>query len=201
MVLFLTVPSTVGLAILGVPIIRLIFQHGRFSAHATLETAHALSGYAVGLVSYAAIKVVAQAFYALKRAKVPMLASLLAVAANLIWNITTVRALGHVGLALGTSLAATVNLAVLLVAFQRRSPGFLSRELGSALLRIGAASALMGGAVWLLRRFLEPALGDGLVPWALEALVPVGVGAIVYFAAARAFGVEEARTLVRRFRR
>ena len=59
MVLFLTVPSTVGLALLGVPIIRLIYEHGRFSPHATLETARALSGYAIGLVAYAAIKVVA----------------------------------------------------------------------------------------------------------------------------------------------
>ena len=58
MVLFLTVPSTMGLALLGVPIIRLIYQHGRFTSTATLATANALSGYALGLVSYAAIKVV-----------------------------------------------------------------------------------------------------------------------------------------------
>src|SRR6185369_15555111 len=119
MVLFLTVPSTVGLAILGVPIIRLIFQHGRYSEHATIETARALVGYSVGLVSYAAIKVVAPAFYALKRTRVPVIASVAAVAANLVWNALTFRTFGHVGLALGTSLAATVNVAVLLIAFQR----------------------------------------------------------------------------------
>ena len=65
LVLFLTIPSTVGLALLGVPIIRLIFQHGKFSSDATLQTARALGGYAVGLVAYAAIKVVAMPFYAL----------------------------------------------------------------------------------------------------------------------------------------
>ena len=90
MVLFLTVPSTVGLALLGVPIIRLIYEHGRFSPHATLETARALSGYAIGLVAYAAIKVVAPAFYALGRTRVPLIASVSAVAANLIWNIADV---------------------------------------------------------------------------------------------------------------
>ena len=51
LVLFLTIPSTVGLAVLGEPIIGLIFQHGRFSAHATVETARALSGFAVGLAA------------------------------------------------------------------------------------------------------------------------------------------------------
>src|SRR6185437_8148810 len=75
-VLFLTVPSTVGLALLGVPIIRLIYQHGRFSPHATVQTAHALAGYAVGLVAYAAIKVVVPAFYAIGRPRVPVAASL-----------------------------------------------------------------------------------------------------------------------------
>ena len=120
MVLFLTVPSTVGLALLGVPIIRLIYEHGGSRTHATIETARALSGYAVGLVAYAAIKVVAPAFYALGRTRVPLIASVSAVAANLIWNVVTFRRFGHVGLAVGTSLAALVNFAVLAFAFQRQ---------------------------------------------------------------------------------
>ena len=155
MVLFLTVPSTVGLALLGVPIIRLIFEHGRFSPDATIETARALSGYAVGLVAYAAIKVVAPAFYALGRTRVPVIASITAVAANLIWNVATFRRFGHVGLALGTSLAALVNFAVLAFAFQRQFGGLLTRELLVPLARIAAASAVMAAAVWALSRWLE----------------------------------------------
>ena len=123
MVLFLTVPSTVGLALLGVPIIRLIYEHGRFSPHATIETARALSGYAVGLVAYAAIKVVAPAFYALGRTRVPLIASVSAVAANLIWNFATFRRFGHVGLALGTSIAALVNAGVLVLRVREADPG------------------------------------------------------------------------------
>src|SRR5450432_4290124 len=53
MVFFLTVPSMVGLKLLGVPIIRLIYEHGRFTEHATHETARALGGYALGLAAYA----------------------------------------------------------------------------------------------------------------------------------------------------
>jgi putative peptidoglycan lipid II flippase len=201
MVLFLTVPSTVGLALLGVPIIRLIFQHGRFSEHATIETARALGGYAAGLVSYAAIKVVAPAFYALGRTRVPVVASVAAVAANLAWNALSFRALGHVGLALGTSIAATVNLAVLVVAFQRRVYKLVSRDLVGAFARILAAAAAMGAAVWASSRWLETHLGAGLSPWALKALLPVALGAAVYFAAARALGLAEARILAGRLRR
>jgi putative peptidoglycan lipid II flippase len=201
MVLFLTVPSMVGLALLGEPIIRLIYEHGHFSPRATHETARALTGYAVGLAAYAAVKVVAPAFYALGRTRVPLLGSLLAVAANLIWNIATFRSLGHFGLALGTSLAATVNLAVLIVAFQVEVKNLLTRELFVALARIVGASVIMGAAVWFLSSRLEP-LGSPDIGWRfLKALGPVTVGAGVYFFAARVLGLEEAKSLVRRLRR
>jgi len=200
MVLFLTVPSTIGLALLGVPIIRLIYQHGRFSANATLATAHALSGYALGLVSYAAIKVVAPAFYALGRTRVPLIASVSAVAANLIWNLTTFHRFGHVGLAVGTSLAATVNLTVLLVAFQTQIRGLFTRDFFGGVARIAAASAVMAAAVWLASTRLEPLEIPRLLGWVIKVFVPVTLGAVVYFGAARALGLDEATALVRRRR-
>jgi putative peptidoglycan lipid II flippase len=200
MVLFLTVPSTIGLALLGVPIIRLIYQHGRFGGNATLQTARALSGYALGLVSYAAIKVVAPAFYALGRTRVPLVASVAAVAANLIWNALTFRQFGHVGLAIGTSLAATVNLVVLLGAFQVQVRGFFTRDFFAALARIAVASAVMAGVVWLLSSRLEPLALPHVLGSAIKVFVPVTAGAVVYFAAARLLKLPEAESLTRRFR-
>jgi len=201
MVLFLTVPSMVGLGLLGLPIIRLIYEHGHFSPHATYETARALTGYAMGLAAYSAVKVVAPAFYALGRTRVPLIGSLLAVASNLAWNFATFRSLGHFGLALGTSIAATVNLLVLVVAFQIQVKNLLTRDLFAALARIVGASLVMGATVWLLSARLEMIQSIGLGVRFLKALAPVIAGAAVYFLAARALGLEEAKTLLRRFRR
>jgi putative peptidoglycan lipid II flippase len=201
MVLFLTVPSSVGLYLLGEPIIRLIYEHGRFSPHATHETARALSGYAVGLAAYAAVKVVAPAFYALGRTRVPLAGSLLAVGANLAWNIATFRWLGHFGLALGTSIAAIVNVCVLVVAFQLKLKNLLTRSFFVALGRITIASAVMGVVVWFLSARLEAVTTPGFVMRFIKALAPVSVGAGCYFLAARALGLEEAQTLVKRLRR
>jgi putative peptidoglycan lipid II flippase len=201
MVLFLTVPSTVGLALLGVPIIRLIFQHGRFSPHSTLETARAITGYAVGLCAYAAIKVVAPAFYAVGRTRVPVAASVAAVAANLVWNIFTFRVFGHVGLALGTSLAALVNFTVLAVAFQSRIRPLFTRDLLVPVLKISLASAIMAAVIWFVSARVELLPGAGTAVFAVKAFIPIALGAVVYFAAARVLGVEEARALVSRFRR
>ena len=198
MVLFLTVPSMVGLAVLARPIIRLIFEHGRFGPHATVETARALGGYAVGLVAYSAIKVVAPAFYALGQTRVPLLGSLAAVAANLIWNLLTFRRLGHVGLALGTSVAATVNLAVLLIAFQVQVRYLLTGALLGATARISVASGAMAAVIWPLSRWLSARTPGNLAGHAFAALAPVIAGAIVYLGAARILGLGEAATLARR---
>jgi len=200
MVLFLTVPSTVGLALLRVPIIRLIYEHGKFSHHATIETARALSGYAIGLVAYASIKVVAPAFYALGRTRVPLIASVSAVAANLVWNVLTFRRFGHVGLAVGTSLAALVNAGVLVFAFDKQIRGFVSRELLVPFAKILIAAGVMAAMVWLTSTRLEAAGGTGTISAAFKVLMPIAVGVVVYFFSARALRLQEASALVRRFR-
>jgi putative peptidoglycan lipid II flippase len=196
MVLFLTVPAMLGLALLRVPIIRLIYEHGNFSHRATLQTARALLGYSAGLAAYAAVKVVAPAFYAMGRARVPMIGSLLAVGSNLIWNFATFRTLGHFGLALGTSIAATANLAVLVGAFQITRKNLLTRDLFVALARICVAAFVMAVVVYFFRDWLEAIPGRDLGLRFVKALAPVFVGAGVYFVAARAVGLEEAKTLV-----
>ena len=198
LVLFLTIPSTVGLALLGEPIIGLIFQHGRFSAHATVETARALSGFAIGLAAYSAIKVVAPAFYALGKTRLPLLASLTAVACNVVWNILTFRRFGHVGLAVGTSIAALTNLAVLVIAFQASVGGLINRALLGGIARIALASALMGAAIWPTAHWLTARVPHSTVGRAITALVPIVLGTAVYFTAARLMKLPELGALMRR---
>src|SRR5207244_5217991 len=59
----LTVPSAIGLAMLASPIISVIYQHGRFTAEMTRQTAGALQFYAIGLLLYAGLDVCSAAFY------------------------------------------------------------------------------------------------------------------------------------------
>ena len=71
LVFLLCVPSAVGLAVFGRPIVALIFEHGRFTAFDTVQTGDALAAYSIGLAGYAAVKVLSPAFYALKRCSDP----------------------------------------------------------------------------------------------------------------------------------
>jgi len=198
LVLFLTIPSTVGLAVLGQPIIGLIYQHGRFTAHATVETARALSGFALGLAAYSAIKVVAPAFYALGKTRVPLFASLAAVGCNVVWNILTFRRFGHVGLAVGTSIAAITNLAVLIIAFQVSVGHLVNRPLVGAIGRIIVAAALMAAVIWPAARWLTAHVPANTAGRAVTVVVPIVLGTAVYFTAARLMKVAELGALMRR---
>src|SRR6202795_3639922 len=98
LVFLLTVPSSIGLAALGEPMIAAIYQGGKFQLSDTRQTALALSCYAVGLTGYAAVKVLAPAFYALGNARAPMIVSLLSIGINYLAASTMVRVAGHAGL-------------------------------------------------------------------------------------------------------
>ena len=109
LVFFLCVPSACGLVILGQPIIRMIYERGNFSSFDTQQTAAALALYALGLAGYAAIRVLAPAFYALDDARTPMMISLASIATNYVLNWLLVSRFGHRGLALSTSCVAGLN--------------------------------------------------------------------------------------------
>ncbi|WP_428262350.1 murein biosynthesis integral membrane protein MurJ [Haliangium sp.] len=202
LVLFLTVPATAGLLLLGEPIIRLIFERGQFTASDTQSTTAALELFVVGLCAYAAVKVVAPAFYAVNRARIPVLASISAVAGNLIMNITLHPLYGYRILALGTATAAILNFTILYMMFQRHIGATGHTALLRYLARVGLAAAIMSAAVWATWTGLDTWLGTaGFVVRLVGALAPVAVGGLVYALACRVLRVEELSLLLARLRR
>jgi len=197
MLAFLTIPATAGLLVLGVPIVRLLFERGRFTPFDTERTAVALSYYGAGLVAYAAVKVLAPAFYALGTPRVPLVASAAAVATNLVINVALYPHLGFRSVALGTSVAAVVNAGVLAVAFERRIGGLAGEALPGALARMAGAAAAMAPVAWAAAWLLGESLGThGLGAQAATALGPVAVGVVAYFGIARVAGLVEAERLL-----
>ncbi|MCS6816176.1 MAG: murein biosynthesis integral membrane protein MurJ [Blastocatellia bacterium] len=206
LVFFLCFPSACGLIVLGEPIIRMIYEHGRFTAFDTEQTATALAFYAIGLTGYAAIKVLAPAFYALNDAHTPMRISLISIATNFTFNYLLVRQLGfgHRGLALSTSLVALFNFLALFVLMRRRIGYLEGRRLLESLGKIALASGVMALVCAMSFRELEVHFGrSGLAGHMLTALVPIGLGMITFFAACWGLRVKEldmARTALQRLR-
>jgi putative peptidoglycan lipid II flippase len=201
MLAFLTVPATVGLMVLGVPVVRLIYERGRFTPAATEATAAALFLYAFGLVGYTGVKVLAPAFYALGRPRAPLLASVSAVATNLVVVLLLHGRLGFRAIALGTALGSLVNAGLLVALFEKRVGGLLGHGLFRPIARMAAAAASMGGLAWLVAAGLERLVGTGgLVAQLVTGLVPVVAGVLLYVLLTRALAVAEADVLWRMVR-
>jgi len=191
LVFLLCIPSAVGLAVLGRPIVALIFEHGRFTAFDTVQTGDALAAYAIGLAGYAALKVLSPAFYALGDARTPMLISLGSIAVNYVMNSLLVGSFGHVGLAFSTSTVALINF-LLLALFMRRRVGPLEGSgLGSKLLKIVAASIPLAVVAWLVNEWCGSLPLAGILLKLVSVLASITLAAIVFYAACRLLRVAE----------
>jgi putative peptidoglycan lipid II flippase len=193
MVFLLTVPSSIGLIVLGRSMIGAIYQGGKFTASDTQQTALALSCYAVGLAGYSALKVLNPAFYALRDARTPMFVSLASIVINYVTASAMIRytGLGHAGLALSTSAVAIFGAVVLFGILRGRVGGVHGRALLSSVIRIGAASLIMGAAVWLSSRTIRHALGFGRIGRLADLGISIPIGLLVFYAACRLLRVDE----------
>ena len=201
MVFLLTLPSSVGLVVLGKSIIGAIYQGGKFQIYDTQQTALALSCYAIGLTGYAALKVLTPAFYALGDARTPMLVSLGSIAINYAVASTMIRVagLGHAGLALSTSAVALFGFVFLFLILRNRIGGVHGRELAAQIARVGAASLAMAVAVALSSRLMEGALGVSQMARLGDLAVSIPLGLAVYYGVCRLFGVSDIDLAVRAF--
>ncbi|PZR79928.1 MAG: murein biosynthesis integral membrane protein MurJ [Chthoniobacterales bacterium] len=194
----LTIPSAVGLAMLAAPIISVIYEHGRFTAEMTRQTAGALQFYALGLVAYSALKVLTPAFYAIGKRNTPMLVSFLAIGTNLFlnWLFTFRLGWGHRGLAFSTSIVATVNFLLLYVLMAKQTGGLETRRLLSELTRLGLAGALLALICWAANHWWLGAWEQQRLLQKLVALlVTIVLGAGAFFSAAFLLRVNEFREL------
>ncbi len=189
---FLTLPAAAGLAALAQPVIALIYQHGRFSAHDTTQTALALQAYAVGLAGYAGIKVLVPCFIALGLSRTPLRISLIGIGVNLALNLMNAKVLGlgHAGLALITSSVALINMIQLAFALRKRVDLGAAGSWALYLLRCVAAAGLCGAVAWGLNHALDVWVADRWLRGVGLAGV-VGFSVLVYFAAAWALRLPE----------
>jgi putative peptidoglycan lipid II flippase len=192
LVFFITIPSMVGLIILGKSIIQVFFQGGAFEASHTAMTYRALLYYALGLWAFSGIRVMLPAFYALQDTKTPVKIGIAAIFANLVFSLLLMRRLEHGGLAFALSLASTLQFALLVFLFKRKIKIW---DLGPILLSVGKsllATIVMGlgiGYIYYGWWMPNPELGRWCQAASLVGFVLVG--ALIYFVVARILGCPE----------
>jgi len=154
LVLFITIPSMVGLIVLREPIVALLFKRGAFDAETTRLTAYALLYYSIGLWAFSGVRIVVSTFYALQDTKTPVKIAVVSIFANIVMGIILMGPMGHGGLALSLSLASMLNLTLLARALRLKLG---SMEWGSVAKSAGRTimcSVIMGAIVWVVALFL-----------------------------------------------
>jgi putative peptidoglycan lipid II flippase len=176
---FVSIPATVGLCMLRVPITRALFERGRFTAADTAATAEALLWFSLGLTAIAGARIAAQAFYALREPAVAVRLGVLAVAVNIAAAVSLMAPFGHAGLAGAASLAACVNLVGLVWAARRRLGPIGGRALVLSGARTTAACIPLALICEAARRLWPPAPGIAVdVAW-LAASIALASAAFV----------------------
>ena len=194
---FLTMPAAVGLWFFANPIISLIYEHGKFHAVDSLQTAYALQFYALGLVAYSCIKVLSPAFYAIDKKWTPMMVSFASIILNIILNYFLIFkwSMGHRGLALSTTVSATVNFLTLYI-LMTRLHNLENRYFFRTILRCVLASVTLG----FVCQFIFAHGSDFLYHpsfWVrgVSLAIAISCAVLVYLAMCVIFQVEEAKSI------
>jgi putative peptidoglycan lipid II flippase len=141
------VPASVALLVLADPLVITLYQHGEFGAGSVAPTSRALCAYAVGLVGFMVIKVLASAYFSRQDTRSPVRYGVVAMVANMVMNLALILPLAHVGLALATSLAALLNAGLLLRGLVQRGVLQWRADWIGYLARLALATALMTAAL------------------------------------------------------
>lgn len=119
--LMLTLPAALALALLAVPLVSTLFQHGAFTAADALQTRSAVIAYAVGLTGLILVKILAPAFYSRQDVRTPVKIGLVTLAVTQVMNLAFILPLHHAGLALATGLASCLNAGLLFRGLRSRA--------------------------------------------------------------------------------
>ena len=190
-VLFIAIPAAVGLFVWREPLIRMLLQRGQFTAESTQLTAFALAFYAPGLVGHSVVEIVARAFYALHDTRTPVGIGVLSVILNVILSLALRPILAHGGLALGNTIATTIEMLLLVWLLARRLNGLEWGPLLRTVGRASLASLAMGlPLAWAAAQWSE---GRALI----VGIAGLAAGAIIYLACASLLQMPEMRIVAR----
>lgn len=181
LILYITIPATIGLMVCATPIFSLLFMGGAFDYDKAVKCAQALVAYATGLSLVAMVRILAPAFYSLKDTRTPVVIAFVAFMLNALFSLILMGPLKHAGLALASSLSAFCNMSLLVWYLRRKIGPFGGRPILATGIKALVASLPMGLLVFW---------GTGLLDWSITGhklakagilLTTIGAGGGLYF--------------------
>ena len=193
-IVFLLAPTAVISAVLAEPIIRILYQRGHWHPAQTPVVAAALAAFSAGLVFNGAMLMLNRAFFSLQSNWVPTAIALGNLFLNAILDAVFYH-LGIWGIPLATAVCNIAATVILMILLRRRLGRMNGTAIGSTVLRVAVASALVAGAAYIVWRPLDSVLGRSFPAQAVSLGLALAVAAGVYYTACRALRVRELQAL------
>jgi putative peptidoglycan lipid II flippase len=200
LICFLLLPASAAAAVLGTPIVRLLYQHGAFTASQTHIVAPCLAAFALGLTFNGTMLMLNRGFFALQAAWIPTTVALMNLGINAVLDAVFYR-FGIWGIPLSTSLVNIAGTWALIVFFRRRVGGFEMTETVQSFVLVTVASAVLAAVAWWVWHLLDLGLGQSLVAQIVSLGGGLLLGVAAFLGACRLLGVRELETLARLRRR
>jgi putative peptidoglycan lipid II flippase len=191
MVVFITLPISVGMIVLRYPLIRLLFQHGHFTGQDTLTTAIPLLYFAIGISSQSVIQILPRAFYALQDTWTPVILGIISMAIDILAMFLLIRPLAVGGLALADTVAAIVNMLLLFYVLRKRLGQMDGWNMFWAGLKSLVASLFMGLVIWMWSGWLTSLIGVRTLATLIVLITGTAIGAVVFAGIAKLLRMDE----------
>lgn len=180
--LFLAVPASAALIAAGIPIISVIFMHGKFNYNDVVLTYYSLVSASVGIIFVAALRITTPAFYAMKDTKTPVISAAVSLVVNVVAGYILMHTpLKHAGLTLANTLSAIVQIGILFAFLNRKTGGLDVKSIMKSLLKFAAASAVMSAAVVWIASFADWQ-NDPFLVKLIFLFIIISAGGGIYFA-------------------
>ncbi|HBT20321.1 MAG TPA: murein biosynthesis integral membrane protein MurJ [Peptococcaceae bacterium] len=191
-VIFLTLPAAAGLIALRVPIVRLLFEQGKFTREATLATSYALLFYSIGLFGYSAQQVLNRTFYAIQDTLTPVKVGVLTILLNIVLNFILLEYLSYGGLALAYSLAGIFNMAALLYYLRKKIGSINGRAFLISFFQTLVSSVIMAVVGYYTAVYIESILDMSYkINQLIQVSLSIAVSVVVFAALSFCFRAEE----------
>lgn len=186
---------SVGIIVLGKDIIALIYERNNFGPDSTVITYQALAFYAVGMLGMGFQTILSRGFYAEKNGRVPLIASIIAIAVNLGLSYALVVPLSAAGPAFASSIAISLSAVIMFICMYRKNPKIAGKDMLVQVTKVLVTSAFMGVVVYFARFPLSGFLNGGFVQKSAALALLVLAGAISYFILAFILRIDETDTV------
>ena len=195
-IVLLVTPISVGAIVLSNPIVKFLFERGEFDSNATSMTAAALTMYSIGMVFYGIRDILIRVFHSMQDTNTPMINGIISVVMNILLNVILVKYLGHMGLALATSLSAIICIVLLFKSLKSEIGYFGQKKIINTSIKAIISALLMGLVTYFTYHILNNTLGSGSIKEAIALFGAIGIGSVLYSILVIILKVEEVYIII-----